>query len=1043
MSLQNAVEVSDLIIELIAQLKQEGEVSSITEQVLLGEALSKEEVAPLQKISHLMFLSDEPYMRTLNAFPFFLASGKPFFNDGESPLIKTATYQTLVEELIQEAKASGMDPLNLLKLLDPTAAGEEAMSGGREFTVIDPMYGLGLVKAGYPTGLWSDISLNNKVQVWFFIPQEAVDSTLTLTVLNAPVNDAPITAPVTLIAIAEDSGARLITQAELLANATDIESINLVASNLFITSGAGILEQNYDIDDNWDGTWTYTSAEYDNTAVSFEYTISDGTNNVTGRASLDITPVNNVPENTGDVVLTAIAEDGVLTFTKAELLANARDVDLDTLQINTLIIANGNGSLLYNGYDTWTYTPDLNDDTDVSFTYNISDGVASVAGRAHLDITPVNDAPISTPVTLAITEGSISRTITEAELLGNASDVDSIDLFVSSLSTTGSGVLVDNGNGQWTYTLAATDNDTGVSFEYTISDGIANVTGHASFGFTQINDAPVNTAAVVVLDPIVEDGTLIITEAELLINASDADGDVLEVFNLNPSNGSVLYNGDLLRTWTYTPAPDYNGTVSFTYSISDGIADVAGQASLAISPLNDAPENNGDVVLAPINEDTVRTIYEAELLVNARDVDFDTLQVMNLEIDNSNGTFNGILLDNGDGTWAYTPALDDIGVVSFIYTISDGFENVAGRASLEIYSDNDAPVNSADVVLTAIVEDSGARIITEAELLNNASDVDGDALLVNNLYISSGYGELVDNGYILNGNGDLVRTWTYTPDANDSTEVIFSYDISDGIAEISVQASLDITALSAPISVNDNFTMLEDEPLRKTAWISVSDAFLVYDMNPDHKFSSTSEITFTDPAKGSMTDLKGTSVNYDTNYDGVLNSLDVSFTQFGIWQDFNANGVGDIGELTSLSDKDIVSLNLGSDGNFYTTAGGEVSIWGCYTFTYADGTKGSIDMSLNNYGNENTNINADHTLPLVLFGKEADQVLIPENISEFGRYVGGDGVDTVKFSDVSTSLSLDDIREHFAGGFEQVDMTGHGGKSISLDFDAVLNSVQK
>ena len=38
-----------------------------------------------------------------------------------------------------------------------------------------------------------------------------------------PVNDAPTTTAVTLAAIAEDSGARLITQAELLANASDVD----------------------------------------------------------------------------------------------------------------------------------------------------------------------------------------------------------------------------------------------------------------------------------------------------------------------------------------------------------------------------------------------------------------------------------------------------------------------------------------------------------------------------------------------------------------------------------------------------------------------------------------------------------------------------------------------------------------------------------------------------------------------------------------------------------------------------------------------------
>ena len=63
-------------------------------------------------------------------------------------------------------------------------------------------------------------------------------------------------------------------------------------------------------------------------------------------------------------------------------------------------------------------------------------------------------------------------------------------------------------------------------------------------------------------------------------------------------------------------------------------------------------------------------------------------------------------------------------------------------------------------ILTAIAEDSGARLITQAELLGNAADVEGDTLTVSNVAIASGNGSLVDNG-----NG----TWSYTPALNDDT----------------------------------------------------------------------------------------------------------------------------------------------------------------------------------------------------------------------------------------------------------------------------------
>ena len=148
--------------------------------------------------------------------------------------------------------------------------------------------------------------------------------------------------------------------------------------------------------------------------------------------------------------------------------------------------------------------------------------------------------------------------------------------------------------------------------------------------------------------------------------------------------------------------------------------------------------------------------------------------------------------------------------MSFSYTISDNGaapNSVAGTATLDITPVNDAPTTSA-VTLAAIAEDSGARIITSAELLANASDVEGAVLTISSLAIASGSGTLVDNN-----NG----TWTYTPAANDDTAVSFSYTISDnGAAPNSVAgtATLDITPVDEPLSAQDDFAeMVENQTL--------------------------------------------------------------------------------------------------------------------------------------------------------------------------------------------------------------------------------------
>src|SRR5436190_834383 len=184
-----------------------------------------------------------------------------------------------------------------------------------------------------------------------------------------PVNDAPTTTPVTLAPVAEDSGPRLITNAELVANATDVDGDPLTASALAISSGAGSLV------DNGNGTWTYTPAANDSSSVGFSYTINDGNGgSVAGAATLDLTPVNDAPATT-PVTLAPLAEaGGGRLITNAELIANATDVDGDALTATGLAITSGSGTLVDNGNGTWTYTPALNDASSVSFGYTIADG---------------------------------------------------------------------------------------------------------------------------------------------------------------------------------------------------------------------------------------------------------------------------------------------------------------------------------------------------------------------------------------------------------------------------------------------------------------------------------------------------------------------------------------------------------------------------------------------------------------------------------------------------------------------------------------------
>jgi hypothetical protein len=114
---------------------------------------------------------------------------------------------------------------------------------------------------------------------------------------------------------------------------------------------------------------------------------------VAATASLDITPVNDAPA-VGNVTLSSIqVNSGARVITQAQLLANSSDVDSSSVTVTGLRIDNGQGTVVSNGNGSWTYTPKINDDTEVNFAFTVSDGQASSNGQAKLDITSAQAAP--------------------------------------------------------------------------------------------------------------------------------------------------------------------------------------------------------------------------------------------------------------------------------------------------------------------------------------------------------------------------------------------------------------------------------------------------------------------------------------------------------------------------------------------------------------------------------------------------------------------------------------------------------------------------
>ncbi len=169
--------------------------------------------------------------------------------------------------------------------------------------------------------------------------------------------------------------------------------------------------------------------------MTFSYAATDGTLTASSTATLDITPVNDAPVTT-PVTLAAIAEDsGARLITQAELLADATDVDGPREPRSRA------GDPVWSAA-RWSTTATAPGATRRRSTTTLGDVQlrghrrhAAASSTATLDITPVNDAPVTTPVTLAaIAEDSGARLITQAELLAGVTDIDSANLSITALA---------------------------------------------------------------------------------------------------------------------------------------------------------------------------------------------------------------------------------------------------------------------------------------------------------------------------------------------------------------------------------------------------------------------------------------------------------------------------------------------------------------------------------------------------------------------------------------------------------------------------------
>ncbi|EPX6934490.1 tandem-95 repeat protein [Vibrio parahaemolyticus] len=493
------------------------------------------------------------------------------------------------------------------------------------------------------------------------------------------------------------------------------------------------------------------------------------------------------PLATTPVTLDAIEEDGgSIIITTEELLSNVDDEDKDTLSVENLIIDKGNGTLVDNGDGTWTFTPQIDDDTEVSFTFDIIDDEdLVVSGSANLDILPINDAP-NAENDVITTEEDTAVTI---DVLVNDSDVEGDALSIQSASVPKEQGTVEVVDGKLVFTPAENFNGE-ATISYIVTDGDLTDEAKVSVTVTPVNDSPV---AVDDTTSIQEDTAVTI---DVLTNDTDVDGDKLSIESASvpKEQGTVeVVDGKLV----FTPAENFNGDAEITYTVTDGQLTDEAKVTVTVNPVNDMPTIKVDAVES-ITEDAVSTdTVLATLTVRDTDTPEDQLTV-SLE-NNSNGYF--VLVGNEVKlTQAGVDAVnnDELNLkdLTISASVSDGVNPTANDSdSLIVNRVNDAPTVENAIADQVLSEDFDAYTIDLNEVFKDTdSSLEFSASGNNSIQIS-----------IVNG----VATITPTADWNGKEAITFTAKDPSGE---SVSQTVDFTVAPVADIVADKATVVEDTP---------------------------------------------------------------------------------------------------------------------------------------------------------------------------------------------------------------------------------------
>ena len=622
-------------------------------------------------------------------------------------------------------------------------------------------------------------NINGVTTLTISLSDGELNTTAQVVVTVTPVNDPPaLSVSTTALTLNEDFATPVLigtTRTDIDSNALTLTVSESTTGRVSVTTTtAGVQVTNIN---NANGVTTLTIS------------LSDGEFTTTAQVVVTVTPVNDPPTLSVSTTVLTLNED----FATAEVITvNSNDIDSNTLTLTVAESTTGVVTVLTSTSGI-SVSSIRNINGRTTLTITLSDSQLSTTTQVVIDVTGVNDPPVLTVSTTALT---LNEDFATTQLITvNRSDIENDTLTLSvaesmsgivSVSTSSAGIQVvriANANGQTTLTI-------------TVSDGKASVSTQVLVTVDAINDPPTLTVSsnsittVGGFSPITINTTASdIEDANISFTVIDAKTGVVTV---TTSTNAVVLN-------TISGA---SGQTTLTVRVVDSSGATVTQfivVNVTIRPSIAAPVVTVSTNLVNVQEDFRTSVF---IQTTATDADGDTITV---SVSASMPFVNAVISTPVNGR----------SIISNRITLT-AIGNANGTATLTVLAaDSGGQSQSTEiVVVVSPVEDTPTLTIPSTTLIvaedfastltiATANDADGDTLLVSVVESTTGVvtvttsASAVSVSSILNANGQTTLTIT----------------VNDGTQDTTAQVVVNVTPVNDPPVLNvpsATLTRLED-----------------------------------------------------------------------------------------------------------------------------------------------------------------------------------------------------------------------------------------